>query len=106
MAFVAQIVGACGGLSWVSVFGFRDWSKNLLAILVSSFISMHSLWPLVSMQMGWSRPAGYNVKIAGWFSISLLVIVIDAIGSPEGAEKFAPRAVLKAKSMLSLTLHQ
>ncbi len=44
--FLGQLLGIAGALYWVSVYGFRDYSKNFCAVFVSSALVLNALWPV------------------------------------------------------------
>ncbi len=46
--FLGQLVGIAGALYWVSVYGFRDYSKNFCAVFISSALIINALWPVSS----------------------------------------------------------
>jgi cellulose synthase/poly-beta-1,6-N-acetylglucosamine synthase-like glycosyltransferase len=79
--FLGEFAAIIGALIWVSREGYSNWSANLISVIVSASLAINALWPMVSLQMGWSVPSLYYLKLGAWLVIGVFIVLIYYIST-------------------------
>lgn len=79
--FGGEFIAIIGALVWVSKKGFSNYAPNFISVCVCSGLAIHSLWPMVSLHMGWKLPSMYYMKLLTWLFLGLFIVLIYYISA-------------------------